>query len=263
MSLMNIDIKDKEVKLDMPKRRVGTSKILHPLLMSLINKGQEKNKGSSVVLYGNPGEGKSTFVANLCRQFIEMTNRKALYIAIDENLNTDFGEKLKVIANAEWIFLDYPHPRTLVNFISRLRNPQQYVIIVVDSITGLFETLAEEFGDPADPRINLYLIRYSSVITKKLAKLSHEHNMVTILIAHLGSIYTDEWLGLKEKPAFSLRAVKNVDVVLKAITKKIKDNKKEDVLERHIKVMYYRSKPEFNMREFNVKELLGGDIRLP
>jgi len=247
VSMANLVVKKKETKL------------LHPLIASMINQGDEKNVGLSVVLYAHPMVGKTTFLANLCRHLQEALGRKALYFAIDENLNTPFGQKMRRISRAEWISLDYPHPRTLVNFLNRLKNPEQYCIIVVDSITGLFETLAEEYGDPTHPRINLALIRWSSLITNKLAHLSHSYNLIGILVAHQGAMYEDEWLGRKEKPAFSLRAIKNVDVVLKAVTKAKKVNKKE-VLEHYIQVVKFRERPDLRNREFLVEELLGGDI---
>lgn len=215
-------------------------RMISPILAKLMN--------LSIVLYGHPGVGKTTLAANICKQLTELTKRKALYFAIDENLNTPFGSRIKNLSNAEWIRLDYPHPRTLMNFLTRMKKKDQYCTIVVDSITGLFETLVEEYGSVTDPRINLALIRYASVITRILANYSHTYKMTTILIAHVGATFTDDWLGLNEKPAFSLRAVKNVDVVVKMFM----ENQK-----RKIRIMFNRVNDELNDAIYTVEEVLG------
>jgi len=175
-----------------------------------------------VVLYGEPGVGKTFLVARLCHVAYKLTGKPSLYFALDENLDTQYGLQIKAVANAEWKTYENPwdiYPELMGLTIS---DAKKYSVIVLDSLTGFQEDVMEIFQSPTDPRINLVLIRTASMITKRFARLSHRSGTPTIIISHSASIYGDQPAGVfeKQRPAFATRALKNVDLVLHLVKEK-------------------------------------------
>lgn len=230
-----------------PQRKSEKKQMLNPIIREII--------GEAHVIYGPPMAGKSTFAAYVCKQLYEALGKPGLYYAIDTNLvKTEWGRHLKEVSQAEWV--EVRNPRALPWLLSSV-DFSKYSAVVVDSLTGLFEAVVEVIGDPLDPRVNLALVRYASMITRRLAEIAHDYNILAILISHSGAIFGSDFYGERDKPAFSERALKNVDGVAKLYVKVLKSKQGEQEL-RLIKWLIHRNpRSTIRRREFRVEEIIG------
>lgn len=83
-----------------------------------------------------------------------------------------------------------------------------------------------------NPRINLALVRYASLITNDMAEIAHDYNILALLISHSGAI-GDEFYGEKDKPAFVERTLKNVYGAAKMYIKVIRERDETERGEIH------------------------------
>jgi len=173
-------------------------------------------RGKAVVLFGDPFIGKSYLCAKLCSAAKGVSGKPSLYIAIDQNLRTEYGETLKNMAKADWYSPMDPWEAYI--YVKQLTpdKAERYSMIVFDSLTALQEYVIVTSRNELDPRVNLRLMRIATVITERLAMAAHTAKIPTILITHPTVIFGDQPSGPfhKRRPAFSMRAIKNVDLVL-------------------------------------------------
>ncbi|MCD6590283.1 AAA family ATPase [Candidatus Woesearchaeota archaeon] len=174
-----------------------------------------KLKGLSVVLYGEPGVGKTTLMVNLAKEAKKITGKPALYLALDANLRTKYGEDLKAISGADWREIDDLH--IALNWIRGLRisEMEKYSLLVLDSFTAFQEWVILSERDIASPRVNLILSRLATIITMKFADIAHYAAIPAVMIVHPSAVFNPDYTIFRGmKPAFSGRAIKNVDLVL-------------------------------------------------
>lgn len=226
-------------------------KPLNPIVRALI--------GEAHVIYGPPMAGKSTLAAYISKMLREALGKPVKYYAIDSNLRgTEWGHKLKSISNAEWV--EVKVPRALPWMLDNT-DWSKYSGVVIDSLTGVFEYVVETFGDILDPRINLMLSRFASVLTKKMADIAHEHKILALMISHSAAIFTGDFYGEKDRPAFAERSLKNVDGVAKLFVRVIKEKNGVEKEIRIIKWLIHRN-PNSTLRrkEIRVEEIIGEEV---
>lgn len=211
-----------------------------------------KLKGLSIILFGEPGIGKTYLCAYLCGKAYETTNNKPIYLVLDENLRTSYGRSIKKIANAEWKEFDSINDLWVYIATQLFMDATSASLVVLDSITGVQEEILSILKGPDDPRLTMIMSRYATLITKQFAKIAHKCGIPTIIISHPSALFKDSPIWeTKQKPAFLGRAIKNIDLVLEyVITSKGR---------RYLKPRIFRDiekKPPFEY--IDIDKVLGG-----
>lgn len=174
-----------------------------------------KIKGLSVILYGEPGIGKSYFCAHLCRKAYELTQRRALYIALDENLKTDYGKQLRRIANAEWKEIEGYSDLWVYIATQLALDATEKSIVIIDSLTAVQEEVISKLTGPEDPRLTMIMSRFATLVSKTVARIAHKLNIPVIIITHPTTLFRQSPIWeTNMKPAFMGRAMKNIDLVV-------------------------------------------------
>lgn len=197
------------------------------------------------LLYGESFIGKSMFCARLCKKYFEMTEKKGLYLYSDLNLRgTEYGKGLMKISNAEWKLID-----DINSFFAIIDgiNMDNHSIIVVDSLSGIFDELLERFNDLMDLRINVLRSRVSILLSRKFKK----SKIPIILVAHpTPLIKRSEFFGENDRPRIPLISLINYDGILKFF---------ENEGKRYIKIVRYRSmiEGEYRGKIYDVDQIVG------
>ncbi len=170
----------------------------------------EALRGNATLMYGNPGVGKSYLCARLGRYAtMKFKDRKPIFIWTDSNLlGTDWGKKLKELSGAQVYEMRRIISKAFYSAFNTVRNTGS--MIVLDSVSG-FE---EYFYDPdkiGSPRVTLQMSRTARWISREFAIIAHDLKIPAIIIGHS----TVEFSSGSEVPAFTRRAMKNLDMVVK------------------------------------------------
>ena len=212
------------------------SRQIHPLY-SILTRG-------IWLLYGEPFVGKSFFCAKLSRKYLELTKKPALYIYTDLNLRgTEYGEQLKNISKADWKLAENGNQLFRILHSVSLNN---YSIVIIDSLSGVFDEIKERFFDLLDLRINLLISRFGTVLSRKF----HKAPIPIILVAHTSALIKQkEWHGEQDRPRIPLISLINYLGILKFY---------EENGERYIKIVRYRNIDEDKWRGkvYNIKEIV-------
>jgi len=181
---------------------------------SLVIDMWKKLEGKCVLLFGEPASGKSYALCRIAKELLMLSGKKAYLIWTDTNLFGDYGKELESFCNAEIYrvtsvtsLLSYKLPDI---YGSREFN---YSFMAIDSISGLEEqvTAGEKLGSP---RRNLLLSQLSRNVTYWGSKIAQKFGIPVIITAHSTPMIEGTWHGLDVRPAFTRRAMKNVDVIL-------------------------------------------------
>lgn len=129
-------------------------------------------KGSSVLVGGEPGTGKSTLMLQICG-FFAREAKKVLYISGEESLNQLKlrAERLNEI-NQSFEVLQDSNLKAIKRAVKKLKPD----VMIVDSIQTLDDPDLDNFpGSPAQIK----------QCTLEISELSRAYNMATILIGHI------------------------------------------------------------------------------
>jgi hypothetical protein len=200
----------------------------------------EKFKGKTVIIYGEPASGKSFTIATIAKKIFEKTMTPAYLIWSDTNLFGEYGKELEEFSKAKVLRI------TSVNFLfSKLREIFEqekfnHSFICLDSLSGIEEIVTQN-ESVGSPRRNLLLSQTARNLTFWLSKIAEKFNIPAFMIAHDTVLFETTWrYGEKTKPAFSRRAIKNVDVVIKHELRFTEENKAYP----YWKILLYRSLKE-------------------
>ena len=223
--------------------------------------------GKCVLLYGKAGYGKTTFLVKLAKRIYEATGKKArLYLMDTNTLETDFSREIRdYLGNsADVLFISYP--RSITRWLSYSVPWQNYSMVVVDSISGVAEELADRY-EPDNPQLDKITTRYSAAILNKLARISHRHKLLGVLVAHASDIWQGDFFGEKLAPKFCTYSMKNADVVMlldKRSEKRevIEEGKAKlvDVEVRYVKIVFVRKllgPCPYYKKEYLVEDIVG------
>ena len=205
----------------------------------------EKLKGKTVLLFGEPASGKSFTIAHLSRKLLEQTGKPGYLIWLDTNLFTDYGNQLEEYSKANIIKV------TSADWLLRFKLPEifkqekfDYSLIALDSLSGLEEIVTKD-EKVGSPRRNLLLSQTARILTYWLSRIAQKWNIPAFLIAHSSVVFEGSWrYGVKERPAFSRRAIKNVDCIIYHKLKPIESGNGTVKNEIVWKVVLYRSLKE-------------------
>ncbi len=175
----------------------------------------EKLKGKTVLLFGEPASGKSYVVAHISRELLKETGKPGYLIWLDTNLFTDYGNQLEEYSKANVVRV------TSADWLLRFKLPEifkqekfDYSLIALDSLSGLEEIVTKD-EKVGSPRRNLLLSQTARILTYWLSRIAQKWNIPAFLIAHSSVVFEGSWrYGIKERPAFSRRAIKNVDCII-------------------------------------------------
>lgn len=204
--------------------------------------------GKAIILYGDPGVGKSTTLCHLASKLHEETKKPALMIWSDENLNTSFGKSLEQKSKAK-IFRTKDPQKAI--YILRNALSEDLSMAVIDSITGFEEEVMRREG-ATSPRVSLIMSRYGRLHMHYLAELAHRKNIPCFAVCHAASLFEGDFRGQKDRPAFARRAVKNADAVIYQFLQTVNGVRKP-----FWRIVFYRSlSSNLEGREFSLEELM-------
>ncbi len=205
----------------------------------------EKLRGKTVLLFGEPASGKSFAVAHLSRKLLEQTGKQGYLVWIDTNLFTEYGSQLEEYSRASVVRV------TSADWLLRFKLPEifkqekfDYSLIALDSLSGLEELVTKD-EKVGSPRRSLLLSQTARMLTYWLSRIAQKWNVPAFLIAHSSVVFEGSWrYGIKERPAFSRRAIKNVDCIIYHRLKCVESP--EGTVQNEIvwKVVLYRSLKE-------------------
>lgn len=184
--------------------------------------------GSSTILWAEPGLGKSTLVADLCRHLIKNHRLdgepfKVLYLDIE------YSKDLlrKVITDECWTDVNYVSQlltwRVVEEFFKavliKYKGYEDVKVIVVDSISNILsdqQSSAEKSVADGD-----YGTRNKerNTFMSKYMPLCHEHGITTFFISQVRVNQDAGLYGAKAKAAVSYGDLHNVDIVMKCSKK--------------------------------------------
>ena len=204
--------------------------------------------GKAIILYGDPGVGKSTILCHIASKLHEKTKKPALMIWADGNLDTSFGEELAKISKAK-VFRTKDPQKAI--YILRNALSEDLSMAVVDSVTGFEEEIMRREG-ATSPRVSLVMSRYGRLLMYYLAELAHRKNVPCFAVCHAASLFEGDFRGQKDRPAFARRAVKNADAVIYQYLQVVNGVRKP-----FWRIVFYRSlSSNLEGREFSLEDII-------
>jgi len=195
--------------------------------------------GKVVVIYGNPGTGKSTFIARLAKILKQHYGKPAKLFWADLMLAKDngIGPWLRRISQADTEVIRWPWE---LEYKLRHLNARDYSLVAIDSVSGLYEAIE---GSVTGPRIALEMKRWASKYARMLLeKIVYGDLKLAILVHHESALFGGDFYGEPVKPNISLQILKNVDVVLRTYVE-TKETKEGTLRYYYIKYVMYRALP--------------------
>ena len=208
----------------------------------------DKLRGKVTLLYGEPAVGKSFTIAKIAGKLYERFRKKAFLIWTDTNLFGEYGKELEGIAKAR-IYRERNPNKIIAMLKDIVGKNEQYSLIALDSVSGLEEWVYEKEGFTS-PRATAILSRYARTIATLFGLYATKNNVPAFLVAHDIVLFGDyTWRGEKTRPAFSRRAIKSADVVIKQYWPA--DKPKWRI------ILYRSTKEHLEGKEFFVEDILG------